>query len=147
MSVIKKGKEDSLANLKYSLDTYNDGSFTPIQFRVYDSNKQLYTGWEICWGSAKKKNFYSPFPQKPLSYWHINNKLSIENDLELITPLNFDEKRLRSEIEAKKYDYIVLSFWAGYLGSLSREMLHDIESAIQREPGKRFLHIKVNLSD
>jgi hypothetical protein len=147
MAVLKKHYLDSLSHSKYSLDTFKNMGFTPIQFRVYDRNGELYTGWEICLGSAEKMNLYAAFPQKAPKRLPINYRINLENDLNYVQPLNFNKQNLFDEIKKGEYDYVVISLWAGYLGKFSRRMLEQIDAAIAGNKHERIIHIKVNLGN
>jgi hypothetical protein len=138
---------DSLVGSRFALDTMLNAGFSPVQFRVYDGKGNFYSAWELCFGSGKRLDLYNGFPKRSLGYWPINPRLSLQNDQLLLSPLNFDSTLLDTAIQSGQYDYIVLSFWAGYLGKHSRVMLTSIDAAIKRNNTKKFLHIKVNLGE
>jgi hypothetical protein len=147
MASFKTQFSDSLIGSRFALDTMLEAGYSPVQFRVYDGKGKFYSAWELCFGSAKRLDLYNGFPKKVSAHWPINPQLSLRNDQLFLSPLNFDSTLLKNAIQSGQYDYIVLSFWAGYLGKHSREMLSSIEAAIKRNNEKKFLHIKVNLGE
>jgi hypothetical protein len=136
---------DSLAHPGHSLDTFKNMGYTPIQFRVFDRDGNLFSGWEICFGNPDKAEVYKNFPHKVFSQWPVNNQLKLLNDFNYIIPINFNLDEIKKNILEGQYDYIVISFWAGYLGKHSVRMLKDLDQQIRNS--KKILHIKVNLSD
>lgn len=144
MANLQPGSFPKLSSPIYSLDTFTNQGFTPIQFRVYNADGMFYTGWEQCFGNPKRINFYDSFPRVAPSHWPLNRTISFQKDLELIDPVNFKKNTILTAINSKQYDYIVIGFWAGYLGGLSKSMLKELTAAINTS-GKRILFIKVNL--
>jgi hypothetical protein len=136
---------DSLEHPSHSLDTFTNLGYTPIQFRVFDKDGNFHSGWEICFGNADRAEVYKNFPHPAVARWPINNQLKLQNDLNYIVPINFSLDEIKKNIQGGKYDYIVLSFWAGYLGKHSVKMLRSLDQQIGNS--KKILHIKVNLSD
>lgn len=126
------------------LDTMTNQDFTPVQFRIYDQKGGLFSGWEICFGSARQAGIYDSFPGKAPPHWPLNYSLQLFEDLSVLRPVNYTSDHIDSLLSQGKYDYVVISFWAGYLGSLSRHMLQDLDQSI-RMSRYRILHIKVNL--
>jgi hypothetical protein len=134
-----------LAKPSHSLDTFNNLGYTPIQFRVFDKDGNFYSGWEICFGNADKAGLYKNFPHPAVARWPINKQLKLQNDLNYLVPINFSLDEIKKNIQGGKYDYIVISFWAGFLGKHSVKMLKSLDQQIGNS--KKILHIKVNLSD
>jgi hypothetical protein len=143
MAVIEPSRFTDLGKDPYKLDTFTNQSFTPIQFRVYDKEGNFHTGWEQCFGSARKMKLYENFPQKAKEYLPLNRTVHLASDLELINPLNFDKSEV-SKVLKEKYDYVVIAVWAGYLGTLSKSMMKDLDLAIKNSD-KKILFVKANL--
>jgi hypothetical protein len=49
-----------------------------------------------------------------------------------------------SQSELKKYDYVIVAFWAKSLGYFSRQQLVKLEDYIDRHPENNFLLLKAN---
>jgi hypothetical protein len=143
MAVIEPSRFTDLGKDPYQLDTFTNQSFTPIQFRVYDKEGNFHTGWEQCFGSARKMKIYENFPQKAKDYLPLNRAVHLASDLELINPLNFDKSEVNKVLK-EKYDYVVIAVWAGYLGTLSKSMMKDLDLAIKNSD-KKILFVKANL--
>ena len=143
LAVIESSRITDLGKAPYKLDTFTKQSFTPVQFRVYDKEGNFFTGWEQCFGSAKKMKIYENFPQRAKAHIPLNYSVNLASDLELLNPLNFEKTAIQKLLKGK-YDYVVVAFWAGYLGSLSRSMMKDLDHAIKTSD-KKILFVKANL--
>ncbi len=137
---INKLYSDSIAGNYYDLDTFDEKSFSPIQYRVYDNYGRFVGGWEICFGSKKKLGIFDTIPPVVKGKrFSLNPNLSFEHDIKIINHYN------KIPI-IKNFDYVIIVFWAQSLGILSKDLLMDLEHYIKKHPDKRFLLLKVNIS-
>lgn len=129
---------DSLEITTYCLDSFN--KFSPVQFRIYDNNGIFLGGWEQCFGNPKIIGFFDSIP--PITK---RGRLPINYNLSFQKDSLFLQKIMTDIPNIKNYDYVIMGFWAKYLGSLSKKMLVNLQAYINDHPNKKFLFIKVNL--
>ena len=132
---------DSLKTSSYYL-TYSDSSsgFTPMQFRMYNSKGELESGWGICFGNSDEIKLFQEFPPEKNPY--LNSNLNFYKDISLI--LKNEGEIIKPEFYTENYDYIIVAFWAEYLGKHSRKMLIDLENYIAANNDKKIALLKVN---
>jgi hypothetical protein len=135
--------KDSLKLSTYYI-TYSDSIFfTPMQFRMYDSTGEFVAGWALCFGKVDVIGLYEQFPPKKLEY--TNDKLNFYTDSNFI--LDRTGQKIDPKIFLNHYNYIIVGFWAEWLGRLSKDMLIDLENYIQKYNEKNIIFLKVNLGN
>jgi hypothetical protein len=55
--------------------------------------------------------------------------------------------KINSEEILKTSDYVIIAFWAEWLGKLSKNMLIDLENYIHKYNDKNIMQLKVNLGN
>lgn len=137
--------KDSLKLPSYYFIERDTASFSPIQFRMYNSNGEFISGCGICLGNAQKMNLYEEFPPRRLSWVKVNDSLNFRNDSQLL--IDESGNKINPEEILKNSDYVIIAFWAEYLGKLSKRMLIDLENYIQKHNDKNIILLKVNLGN
>lgn len=132
---------DSMSlSIDYNLDLWdleNDNGFSPIQFRVFDNAGDLVTAWAYCYQSFNRHGILNE-PLSMLNHAYLNKDLKLNNTLKMIE----NNESLTAEL-FQEYDYIIVAFWASYLGSGSRKMMQYIQNFVDNTD-KEVLFIKVN---
>lgn len=135
---------DSLRLNINSLDTgrYSEG-FRPIQFRMYNRQGEIISSWASCYGSLEKRGYLDTFPPKPV--WVLNPDLTLQQDLVMLTDRAGNDVDL-SVIPADA-DYVMLVFWAKYMGHISRNAMIHLEEYLQQHPDENVFLMKVNVGN
>ena len=140
--VLKPNCFYALQDTSYNINKF-DTTYSPIQYRVYKGKNGVFLGsWQICYGSLNKIGFLDNVPPVDnKNRFIINSSLSYSNDLEIIRPIN----NIYPDIT--EYDYVIIAYWADYLGRPSIKMLKLLESYISNHSEYSFLLIKVYLAE
>ena len=132
---------DSIKTHSYYL-TYTDSSagLSPVQFRMYNKKGNFVAGWAQCFGDPKQIALYEQFPPKTNDW--VNTHLNLFSDYKLL--VDKDGKMINPYEFVNGYDYIIIAFWAEYMGKLSRNMLVDLERYLEDNKDKKVVLLKAN---
>ena len=137
---LKQGCFYSLTDSNYNI-IKDDSSCSPIQYRVYKGGAGIFLGsWQICYGSLDKIGFLNNMP--PIdndNRFDFNKKLSFSNDVQIVSPIYTPIP------DISQYDYVIIAFWADYLGKRSRNMLLSLQDYIKEHKEMKILLMKVYL--
>lgn len=138
--------DDSLSHERFALNTYklkHGTNASPVQFRLYERNGTLVTGWEQCFGKASRFGYFDNFPMKPkFDNLPINRSLSLSNDL-LMFDIDVDKKN-ELLLLSQKHDYTFILIWAEYAGVFNKRLFRDIYSYIESDSRHNYLVLKMN---
>lgn len=141
---IYKSCIDSLSIEKYALNTYklkHGGVASPIQLRMYYSSGVFINGWEQCFGDIGRLGILDSFPFKKVTHLPINDNLTLNNDLSILNIKN--KEYLQNEI--KKYDFVILLYWAKWAGWYNRDVLNRTGNYLKKYSKKfKIILIAVN---
>ncbi len=147
---LKCNYRDSLSNIKYAINLYkvkHGGHASPVQFRLYDSTGKFITGWEQCFGNAKKLGYFDTIPMH-ISYKVypkvINFNLSFYTDLKLFDIKEKEKQIILSNIH--KYDYTIIIFWASWAGTFNKRNFENVYNYIRKYKNKKFYLLKLNVA-
>jgi len=110
---------------------------------MYNSKGDLVAGWEQCFGDPEGTRLYEQFPPRKFDW--INDKLNFYRDSNLV--LDHEGKEINSFYYLNKYNYVIIAFWAEYMGKFSKNMLIDLENYIKKHSDKKIVLLKVNFGN
>jgi len=142
--VIKKLYTDSLK--KYDISptaAQKSGGICAVQFRMFDHSGQFLSGWGICLGPADYNHLYDTFPPVRLKW--VDGALNLKQDLKMYTTL--DGKDVSVEQVLGNHHYVIIAYWAKFLGIPSRTMLKKLEAYIKKNKDRDIVLYKANLGD
>ncbi len=116
---------------------------TPIQFRMFDRAGNFISGWAICCGPANYLHLYDTFPPKKVPI--VDGNPNLFQDIKMYE--TFDGKDADINRILANHQYIIIAYWAKYLGIPSRTMLKKLEKYIAKNKDKDIVLVKVNLGD
>lgn len=135
---------DSLSIEKYAINTYKLKSGTaasPLQLRMYNNKGVFVNGWEMCFGDIHFLGILDSIPFKKINHLPINQKLSLSSDLSI---LNIENRTLLQQ-EIEKSDYVILLYWAKWVGWFNRDLIRSTQTyLLQIKKRYSVLFISVN---
>lgn len=122
------------------MDTFmcRQNTFSPIQFRVYDSNGHLFTAWEYCFGNMKTLGTLKNSEICDVARLPLNRHVTFQQDSllwESVTDTVPDIASCRR---------IIVAYWDPYFGRSVRKMLQRIQKVIDANTLTPCLFITVN---
>jgi len=144
MLVLKILYRDSLKKYDIMATRAKEQSvMTPIQFRMFDRSGKFISGWAICCGPANYLHLYDTFPPKRVPI--VDGNPNLFQDIKMYE--TFDGKDADVNRILGNHQYVIIAYWAKYLGIPSKTMLKKLEKYIAKNKDKDIVLIKVNLGD
>ena len=116
---------------------------TPIQFRMFDRSGKFISGWAICCGPEGTIHLYDSFPPRKVPL--VDGNPNLFQDIKMYE--TFDGKDLDLNRILANHQYVIIAYWAKYLGIPGRTMLQKLEKYIRKNKDKDIVLVKVNLGD
>ncbi len=142
---IDKELKDSMHLANYNLNLYkleHGGKAAVLQLRMYNNKGNLVGGWENCYGDLKYFNLLDSFPLKKIEHIPVNKKIKLSRDLDLLIFSENERRMLEDEI--KKYNFILIMYWAEWTGWWNRDLIKRTRAYTEEYKSKSLLFIKVN---
>jgi hypothetical protein len=135
----KKDCYYKLSDIEHILDTNSVGFFSPIQYRVYSSDGNLVGAWKSCLGDLEETGILNNIPPiDTTNRWgDFNPVICFSNDTSVIKPLNCTIP------DIKDYDFVIIAFWADYLGKQSIDMMKRLNDYVLKNKDSKILFLKV----
>ena len=140
---LKNNYLDSLRSgyCKLRTDQRDSSGFSPIQFLLFDSAGQLVTAWAFCYGKLEEAGWLDSFPPPPL--FRMNHFVTLEKVAKMLTNEMDEEVSFNGLLGKNKY--VLIEYWAGYLGHYSLDMLARLDAYVDRYKEKKIQQILVNI--